>query len=115
MLREIDNFYLQKDEPLRSCIQALRQYILNYNKNITEAWKYRMPFFLYNKKMFCYIWFEKTTLNPYLGIVEGRNIEHPLLVKGDRSRMKILMIDPDRDLPIKAIDTIFKKALVFYK
>lgn len=89
---------------------ALREYVLRYNNNITESWKYKMPFFCYKGKMFCFIWLDKKTHLPYLGIVQGKNIEHPLLVKGERSRMKILIIDPSRDLPVKTIDTIFKKS-----
>ena len=115
MLRDIDNFYLQQEEPTRSCLHALRQYTLKYNKNITEAWKYRMPFFCYKRKMFCYIWLDKKNHLPYLGIVQGKHIDHPLLVQGERSRMKILMIDPELDLPVTIIDAIFKKAMLFYK
>ncbi|HEY2581663.1 MAG TPA: DUF1801 domain-containing protein [Mucilaginibacter sp.] len=55
MLREIDNFFLQKHEPLKSCLLFLRGFILDYDKNITEAWKYKMPFYCYNGKMFCYL------------------------------------------------------------
>jgi len=49
-----------------------------------------MPCFVYNKKQFCYLWTDKKTNNPYLLIVEGKNIDHPLLEQGDRKRMKIL-------------------------
>ncbi len=115
MLRDIDNFYLQQKEPIRSCLHALRQHILKYDKNITEAWKYRMPFFCYKGKMFCYIWLDKKTHLPYLGIVQGKNIDHPLLKQGDRARMKILPIDPASDLPVSTIDAIFRKAMLFYK
>lgn len=44
MLRDIDNWYLNKEEPNRSCLQALRTWVLHFDENITEAWKYRMPF-----------------------------------------------------------------------
>ena len=115
MLREIDNFYLQKEEPVKSCLYALRQLILRYDDKISEAWKYKMPFFCYKGKMFCYVWLDKKTHQPYLGIVEGRNIDHPSLIKGERSRMKILMLNPNRDLPVKTIDAIFKKAMLFYR
>ena len=115
MLRDIDNFYVQLDEPTQSCLLALRQYILKYDKNITEAWKYRMPFFCYKGKMFCYIWLDKNSRLPYLGIVQGKNIDHPLLVQGERSRMKILPIDPSLDLPLKTIHAILNKAVLFYK
>ena len=114
-LREIDDYYLRKDEPAKSCLQALRLYLLSYNPHITEAWKYRMPFFLYKGKMFCYLWTEHNNNRPYLGIVKGGNIDHPRLIQGERSRMKILPIDPARDLPLTTINTILKKALVLYR
>jgi hypothetical protein len=74
-----------------------------------------MPFFCYKGKMFCYIWLDKKTHLPYLGIVQGKNIDHPLLKQGDRARMKILPIDPASDLPVSTIDAIFRKAMLFYK
>jgi hypothetical protein len=115
MLREIDNFFLQKDEPVKSCLLFLRAFILNYNEDITEAWKYKMPFYCYKGKMFCYLWVNKKTRHPYIGIVEGRKIEHPLLIIEKRSRMKIIVLDPEEDIPVKTIETILKMALNIYQ
>ncbi|HMG94505.1 MAG TPA: DUF1801 domain-containing protein [Chryseolinea sp.] len=114
---EIDNFYLSKPEPLRSCLLSLRDIVLRSNGELTEAWKYGMPFFCLRKKMFCYLWVRgKTSVPyPYLGIVEGRNISHPGLIQEKRSRMKILLIDPTKDLPVKTILTILKKATLLYQ
>ncbi|MCF6361224.1 MAG: DUF1801 domain-containing protein [Cyclobacteriaceae bacterium] len=95
-------------------MQALRDYILDLNPEITEAWKYRLPFFLYKKKMFCYFWADKKTGLPYIGIVEGRNIDHPMLEQGNRKRMKILRINPEADLPIEVLNNILKKAIALY-
>lgn len=92
----------------------MRAYILTYDTNLTEAWKYKMPFYCYKGKMFCYLWTNKKTGQPYMGIVEGRNIEHPKLIQEKRSRMKILLLDPDKDLPLKTISTIFKMAMAVY-
>ncbi len=114
MLRDIDNFYLQKQEPLKSCFQGLRDFILNYDQNFTESWKYGMPCFCYKSKPFCYLWTDKKLHIPYILMVEGRNIEHAALVQGSRSRMKILLIDPEKDLPVETIDTIFKMAMKLY-
>ena len=50
MLSDLDNFYLDKDEPVKGCLLALREIILSHDKNITTAWKYRMPFFLLQRK-----------------------------------------------------------------
>jgi hypothetical protein len=113
-LREIDNYFLQKDEPVKSCLLFLREYILNYDPNITEAWKYRMPFFCYKGKMFCYLWTHKKNGCPYIGIVEGKKIDHPALIIEARARMKIMLLNPSDDLPMETIKSILDIAIGFY-
>jgi len=115
MLRPIDQYFLQKEEPVKSCLQFLREYILKQDPHITEAWKYGMPFYCYNGKMFCYLWVHKKLLQPYIGIVEGNKIEHPDLLQEKRARMKILLIDAADDIPVKKIDGIFKQVLKLYQ
>jgi len=114
-MQEIDNFYLNKEENLRHCLLALRDIILNLDENITTSLKYGMPFFLYKGKMFCYLWVKKETNIPYLGIVEGKRIEHPDLVLEERARMKIMLFDTDKDLPIKKIKSILNLVLDLYR
>lgn len=114
-MREFDNYYLQKEEPVKSCLLFLREHILNFDQNITETWKYRMPFFCYNGKMFCYLWIHKKNGLPYIGFVEGKKLDHPLLIIEDRARMKILLLDPAVDLPVETINDILKTAITFYK
>jgi hypothetical protein len=114
-MKEIDLYFLHHPEPAKSCLLALRELILNYNVNISEAWKYRMPFYCYDGKIFCYLWVHKKYKQPYLGIVEGKKIDHPQLLTEKRSRMKILLLDPTRDIPIKTVDLILRQALRLYK
>ena len=114
-LRPIDNWFLKKDEPVKSCLQFLREYILKQNAGITESWKYGMPFFCYKGKMFCYLWVHKKYGQPYLGIVEGKKIDHPDLIIEKRARMKILLLNPDKDIPIRKINAILKEVLALYK
>lgn len=115
MLRPIDNYFLQKEEPVKSCMQFLREHILKQDSNITEAWKYGMPFFCYNGKMFCYLWTHKKLLLPYIGIVDGKRIDHPDLITEKRARMKILLVDPAKDIPVKKISSILKEVIALYK
>lgn len=115
MLGELDNFYLQQDEPIKGTLLALREIILNHDQDITNAWKYGMPFFCYKRKMFCYLWFHKTHKQPYIGIVEGKRFNESFLIQEDRSRMKIMLIDPNQDLPVRRIENIIQKAISFYK
>ncbi|MBN9295807.1 MAG: DUF1801 domain-containing protein [Filimonas sp.] len=115
MLNEQEQFYLKHEEDVNACLQALRSIILSMDKEVTAAWKYGMPMFCYKGKMFCYIWTHKKTGQPYLGIVEGKHIEHPKLIQEKRARMKIMLFDADKDLPVKTIKSILKQAIDLYK
>jgi len=115
MLSAIDTYFLTKEEPVKSCLLFLRGYILKQDKNITEAWKYGMPFYCYKGRMFCYLWVHKKYLQPYIGIVEGAKIKHPDLLQEKRARMKILLVDAEKDIPIKKIEGIMKDILDLYK
>jgi hypothetical protein len=115
MLKPADNFFLQQAEPVKSSLQALRKIILSHHTGIVESWKYGMPFYCFRGKMFCYLWVHKKYKQPYLGIVEGNKIIHPLLIQEKRARMKIMLIDPEKDIPIKVIDGILNNVLLLYK
>lgn len=115
LLEELQNFYLNQEEPNKSCLYALRSIILDQDKNITETQKYGMPCFCYKNKMFCYLWTDKKTDEPYILLVEGKYLNQPELEQGKRSRMKILRVNPNKDLPIKKIENILDKALDLYR
>jgi len=115
MISELEHFYLNNEEPARACLLALKSIILNLDKDVSGSWKYKMPFFTYKGKMFCYLWTDKKTNEPYIGIVEGNRINHQLLEQGNRSRMKILRINPNKDIPVELIELILNQALDFYR
>ncbi|MBB6109692.1 protein of unknown function (DU1801) [Mucilaginibacter lappiensis] len=114
-LTQLYNFYLQKDEPIRGCLLALKDIILKQDQNISAEWKYGMPFFCYKGKMFCYLWVHKKYHQPYIGIVEGQRFDHPGLIIEKRSRMKIMLFEADKDLPVETINNILKQALDLYR
>jgi len=111
----IDNYYLNKEEPNKSCLLALRNIISKQDKNISETRKWGMPCFCYKNKMFCYLWTDKKTDEPYILFVEGKHLNHPKLEEGNRSRMKILRVNPNKDLPIKTIALLLNQALDLYR
>lgn len=115
MTRDIDRYYLSKDEPNKSCLLALRSIILKQDANITETQKWGMPCFCYKRKMFCYLWTDKKTDQPYILMVEGKHLHHHELEEGSRSRMKILRIDPYEDLDTVLILSILNQALDLYR
>lgn len=115
MISEIDKFFLNQTEPNKSCLLALRKIILEQDANVTETKKYGMPCFCYKKKMFCYLWTDKKTEEPYILFVEGKRLEHPKLEAGNRSRMKIFRVNPKKDLPVKTIKSLLNEALDLYR
>jgi len=114
MLRELDTYYISQEEPTKGCLLALRHYILAFDPAMTETWTHRVPMFRYHGKLFCYLWTDKKTYVPYIGIYKGIEIEHPELILGNRKKMKIMYIDPEKDLPIKTLDVILNKAKDLY-
>ena len=115
MLRPIDNYFLQNEEPFKSCLQFLRHHILHFDTNITERWLYGMPFFYYKGKRFCYLWIHKKYRKPYLGIVDGNKVDDPNLLQEKRAKMKIFLIDAGKDVPLTKVNIILRKALALYK
>ncbi len=115
MIRETDAFYLNLEEPNKSCLLALRTIILEQDVHITETRKYGMPCFCYKKRMFCYLWTNKKTTEPYILMVEGNYLKHSKLEAGSRARMKIFRVNANKNLPLKTIKDILKEALDLYR
>jgi hypothetical protein len=52
---------------------------------------------------------------PYLGLVEGKHFDQTFLIQEKRSRMKIMLLDQEKDLPVRRITAVLKQALKLYK
>jgi hypothetical protein len=117
-MKQLDDFYLNQlnqEEPVKGVFLALSEIILKQDPEIINVLKYGMPFFCYKGKMFCYFWIHKKTKQPYIGIVEGKHFDEPFLLQESRSRMKIMMLKADEDLPLEQIENIIQKAINLYK
>lgn len=109
---EGDSFYQDKEEPNKSCLLILRDVILDLDPNISETRKYGMPCFCYRDKMFVYLWTDKKKKDePYMLFVEGRLLDHPELETGNRSRMKIFRVNPNKEIPVDTIKILLSQAL----
>ncbi|CAM3732195.1 DUF1801 domain-containing protein [Flavobacterium chungbukense] len=114
-MTQLDDFYLNQEEPVKGVFLALKEIILKQDQDITNTLKYGMPFFSYKGKMFCYLWIHRKLKQPYIGIVEGKHFEETFLIQEKRSRMKIMMFDLDEDLPLEQIEFVIQKAINLYK
>lgn len=114
-MRELDDFYLNLQEPIKGTMIALRDIILKKDTAITPEWKYKLPFFYYKGKMFCYLWTHKKLKKVYIGFVNGDYLEESFLIQEKRKKMKIMLFDPEEDLPVEKIDMVLDKAINLYK
>ncbi len=111
----LENWYLTHEEPTQGCLLALRKAILDMDELVVAAWKWGGPFFYYRGRVFCYLWIDKKTHKPYLAIYEGKLVKHPALEWGNRTRIRVLPIDPTKDLPMSTIKDILDQALNLYR
>lgn len=93
----------------------MRNIILAQDEHISETTKYGRPCFCYKNNMFCYLWTDKKTDEPYILMVDGKLLDHLELELGDRKRMKILRVNPKFDLPLLTIKRIVKSALELHQ
>ena len=114
-MKEVAHYYLNQIEPNKGCLLALRSIILEQDSDVSETQKWGMPCFCYKQKMFCYLWTDKKTKEPYMLFVEGKHLHHPLLEEGSRVRMKVFRVNPDEDLPIETIRLLLQNAIELYK
>lgn len=114
MLKELDNFYDQLEEPNKSVFLFLRQFIPSLDEKITVNWRYKLPFFDYKGKMFCYLWKDKKTNEPYISIVRSENLKHPKLILGERKKMKAYFINPNKDIDVEELRAILVQAMGNY-
>jgi hypothetical protein len=115
MKKQADHLYLKQTPEIQECLLALRSIILNYDARFTAQWKYGMPFLQCNGKTFCYLWVNKNRQQPYIGFLNGVKIKHPSLIQEKRVNVKIFLIDADKDIPIRTLQSILKKALAVHK
>jgi Domain of unknown function (DU1801) len=106
MLKPSDQYFANLEEPVKGYMLFLRDYILGKDNDISEQWKYGMPFYFYKGKRICYLWVQKKTGQPYIGIVDGKLLDDSDLLSEKRSRMKILLLDVEKDIPIKRINSL---------
>ncbi|WP_281612881.1 DUF1801 domain-containing protein [Flammeovirga sp. SubArs3] len=111
-MRSTDTFYLKQEEPNKSCFLTLRTIILKSEETIEETVKYGMPCFCIKGKPVFYLWFDKKTTEPYILFVDGLLLDHPLLESGSRKKMKVLTIDPTKDLPLHTINELLNMAIL---
>lgn len=110
-MSQVDDFFLNQEEPVKSCLLALKTVIREIDPEIELSLRYGMPFFILKGKRFCYLWTHKKHQQPYIGFVDGNQMNHPQLLQENRTRMKILLIDPEKDIPVELVRKLVLEAI----
>ena len=113
-MKALDEYYEKQPAPNRGCLLTLREIILSYDPQIRETWKYQTPFFLFDSKMLCYLSIDRRARVPYVGLVEGRYLNHPALESGGRKRIKVLSVNPTEDIPLDTVKEVLEQAVTLY-
>lgn len=109
-MNPLQEYYFKIQEPERSILLYLRQQILASDpENITETLSFGLPFFKFKMKMLCYFYFSKKHRLHYLSFYHGDRVDHPLLLSEGRKKFKILLLDPEKDIPIDEIHSVLKE------
>lgn len=114
-MKVLDAYYEGISEPLQSYLFAVQRVILDLDSETEVTWKWSAPFFLYRKKMLCYVWLDKKTKAPYLGIYGGDALQHPALVQKDNAKIKKLLLRTEEDIPVTTIREVLQQACVLIR
>lgn len=114
MLNYVDNYFFSLPEPEQSCLLYVRSFMLSYSKHISEAWKFNTPFYYYKGKWLCYVSTNKKNKSIYIGFIKGHLMQHTKLVSEGRKQIKVFHLDANKDIDVKSLNAIMKKALKLY-
>ncbi|MCE3226943.1 MAG: hypothetical protein K0S32_1494 [Bacteroidetes bacterium] len=110
MLTHPDNFFHSLQEPYRSCLLFLQKFIREQHDGISEEWHFNTPFYYYNKKWLGFISYHPKTKEIYISFTDGHLMKHKSLKSEGRKKARIFRVDPEKDIDVKALKEILKKA-----
>lgn len=115
-MNPIQEYFYRIEEPERSTLLFLRDKILaSDQENITETLSFGLPFIKYKKKMLCYFYYSKKYGRHYISFYHGDKLDYPELIQDGRKKFKILLIDPEKDLPVEFILNLIEEIKRYIK
>jgi len=110
-MNPVDNYILSKPEPWRSMLIELQAVIKHTVPEVEEAYKWRLPFYSLNGKMFCFLNFRKSFVD--VGFPWGVRLEKhaPHLVGGEkRKNLRSLRYHSPEAIDITLLQEVLKEA-----
>lgn len=111
MSNNVDFFIADLQEPQRSWLLQIQQFILNAAPGIQESIKWKVPCYAY-KGMLCYLNPKKDHLD--FGFMQGIHLSNTHgLLQGDGKMVRHVKIYTDEDLKWELLGEILQEALLF--
>ncbi len=114
-MNPIMQYFERVEEPDRSALLFIRKKILDSDERISETLSFGLPFFKFNKKMLCYLYYSKKHQQHYLSFYHGDRLNYPELISEGRKKFKILLLNTHEDLPVPLIMEILEEVKKFIK
>ncbi|MBA4852482.1 DUF1801 domain-containing protein [Emticicia sp. BO119] len=112
MPSDLENYYLKQNEPIQSCLLALRVIIMDLYPLITHQRKYQIPFFYYKEKKLAYLWVTKKKVQ--IGFIEDKCLQKPIEGVRLKDQYQSIIINPNEDIPIEVIVENLKTLMHLY-
>ena len=112
MLNPLENYFLKQPEPQQSCMLYLRKWLIG--QGFEEQFKYMTAMYYFKSKPFCYLSYSSKSDKLYVGFIKGYLMKHPKLEQEGRKQIKVIYLNPEKDLPIKTLHEIVRAAKKLY-
>ena len=112
MLNPLENYFLKQPEPHQSCMLYLRKWLTA--QGLEEQYKYLTAMYYHKGKPLCYLSVRTKDKQLYIGFMKGYLMKHTKLEKEGRKQIKVLYLDPEKDVPVKILSEIVNKAKKLY-
>jgi len=97
----LETYYLNKPEPYRSCLLALKNIIMQTNPGVVHERKFQIPFFTYKSKKLGYLWLNRKKL--MLGFCLDKSLQETIGGVKPKDKYESMQIDANADIPIDII------------
>jgi hypothetical protein len=112
MTTELQNYYYKQPEPIQGCLLALRDIILDIDKQISHRRKYQIPFFYYKEKSLGFLWVVRKKI--MVGFVTDKSVLTHEPGHRHKNKMETMLLAPDEDIPVKIITNKFIQLIELY-
>ena len=107
----LEEYYQNLPLEISDTLLACRDFLLSLDLGLVPVWKWKVPVFDWEGKNICYFHYEAKKDRCYIAFSAGRFIDCPLLRAEGRKNMRFIVLQPDTDLPIEAIQSCVEQVI----